>query len=88
MFIVRPDIDEEELAAIVDRIGQTVTTNGGQVTQVDFWGKRHLAYPIGKLQEGHYVLMQIQQGPDKITELERSLKLQEQIIRHLIVRRD
>lgn len=88
MLIVRPDAEEEGIAAIVDMVGQTVAANGGQVTQVDLRGKRRLAYPIEKLREGHYILMQIEQGPDGITELERSLKLQEQIIRHLIVRRD
>lgn len=87
-FIIRPDADEEEAAAITEGVSQMVAANGGQVTQVDLWGKRRLAYPIGKLREGQYVLMQIQQGPNAVTELERSLKLQEQIIRHLIVRRE
>jgi small subunit ribosomal protein S6 len=87
-FIVYPEADEEELTAIIDKITQTITTHGGQVTEVDLKGKRKLAYPIRKFQEGYDVVMQTQLEFEGIQELERSLKLSEPIIRYLLVRTD
>jgi small subunit ribosomal protein S6 len=87
-FIVYPEADEEELTAIIDKITQTITTHGGQVTEVDSKGKRKLAYPIRKFQEGYDVVMQTQLEFEGIQELERSLKLSEPIIRYLLVRTD
>lgn len=86
VFIVQPEVDEEGLAAVVDRVNQLIGGNGGQVTQVDSWGKRRLAYPIRKCREGYYVVMQVQLEPEATKELERNLGLTEGIIRHLLVR--
>jgi len=87
-FIVYPDADEEELTAIIDKITQTITTHGGQVTEVNSKGKRKLAYPIRKFKEGYDVVMQTQLEFEGIQELERSLKLSEPVIRYLLVRTD
>jgi small subunit ribosomal protein S6 len=87
-FIAYPDADEEELTAIIDKITQTITTHGGQVTEVDSKGKRKLAYPIRKFKEGYDVVMQTQLEFEGIQELERSLKLSEPVIRYLLVRAD
>ena len=87
-FIVYPEADEEELTAIIDKVTQTITTHGGQVTEVNSKGKRKLAYSIRKFKEGHDVVMQTRLGFEGIQELERSLKLSEPIIRHLLVRTD
>ncbi|TEU10681.1 MAG: 30S ribosomal protein S6 [Anaerolineales bacterium] len=85
-FIVYPEADEEELTAIIDKITQTITANGGQVTEVNSKGKRKLAYPIRKFKEGRDVVMQTQLEFEGIQELERSLKLSEPVIRYLLVR--
>jgi len=87
-FIVYPQADEEELTAITDKIVGTITTHGGQVTEVNAKGKRKLAYPIRKFKEGYDVLMQVQLGLEGIQELERTLKLSEPILRYLLVRTD
>ena len=87
-FIVYSEADEEELTAIIDKVTETITAHGGQVTEVDSKGKRKLAYPIGKFKEGYDVIMQTQLEFEGIQELERSLKLSEPIIRHLLVRTD
>jgi small subunit ribosomal protein S6 len=87
-FIVYPDADEEELTAIIDKITQTITAHGGQVTEVNSKGKRKLTYPIRKFKEGHDVVMQTQLEFEGIQELERSLKLSEPVIRYLLVRTD
>ncbi len=87
-FIVHPDTDEEGLNAVVEGISRTIAANGGQVIKIDSWGKRRLAYPIRKCLEGHYMIMQLQLEPEAISELERNLKLAEEVIRYLIVRAD
>jgi small subunit ribosomal protein S6 len=87
-FIVYPEADEEGLTAIIDKITQTITVHGGQVTEVDSKGKRKLAYPIRKFKEGYDVVMQTQLEFEGIQELDRSLKLSEPIIRYLLVRAD
>ena len=87
-FIVYPEADEEGLTAIIDKITQTITVHGGQVTEVNSKGKRKLAYPIRKFKEGYDVVMQTQLEFEGIQELERSLKLSEPIIRYLLVRAD
>jgi small subunit ribosomal protein S6 len=87
-FIVYPDADEEELTTIIDKVTQTITTHGGQVSEVNSKGKRKLAYPIRKFKEGYDVIMQTQLEFEGIQELERSLKLSEPIIRYLLVRTD
>ena len=85
-FIIHPDIEDEGITETVEKVSQFITDGGGQVTNVDHWGRRRLAYPIQKQKEGYYVLMQVQLDPKSIGELERNLKLTEEVIRHLLVR--
>jgi len=85
IYIIRPDMEEEEREEVISKVGQRVTDAGGQVTKVEHWGKRHLAYPIEKLHEGYYVLSHIQLEPQMVKEVERDLGLVEEIIRYLIV---
>jgi small subunit ribosomal protein S6 len=87
-FIVQPEMEEEPLAALVEKITQTIGGFEGQVHQVEPWGKRRLAYAIKKHQEGLYFLMQLELPSSAVRSLERSLKLMEDVIRHLIVRKD
>jgi len=88
VFIVQPELEEEAVTALVDKVTQTISELKGQVNQVDSWGKRRLAYPIKKYLEGLYFLMQVQLPTTAVRELERALKLMEDIIRYLIVRKD
>lgn len=88
MFIIRPDAAEEVIEAAVDQITTSVKTAGGQVDKVDKWGKRRLAYKIEKFDEGFYVLMQITCKPDTVRELERRLRVNDQVIKFLTVRID
>lgn len=59
--------------------------NGGQITAVDHWGKRQLAYPIADRDNGYYVVAQFSTAPDALTEFERILKLDEELLRYLVV---
>jgi small subunit ribosomal protein S6 len=85
-FIVHPDVEDEGLEGVTEKVSQLITEGGGRVTNVDHWGRRRLAYPVQKQREGYYVLMQIQLDPKSISELERKLKLTEEVIRYLLVR--
>jgi small subunit ribosomal protein S6 len=84
--IVRPDIADENLTTVTDQIGQWVGGQGGEVTKVDVWGRRRTAYPIRDFREGNYVISQIRLEPRATTELERNLKLSEDVLRYLLVR--
>ena len=85
-FIVHPDVEDEGIADTTEKVSQFIAAGGGQVTNVNHWGRRRLAYPIQRQREGYYVLMQVQLDPKSLGELERNLKLTEEIIRYLLVR--
>jgi small subunit ribosomal protein S6 len=87
-FILHPDVEQADVTEAVERVSQYVTTIGGEVASVDVWGRRTLAYPIRKQQEGTYVFFQAQISPEAVGELERNLKLDEEILRYLLVRLD
>jgi len=84
MFIVHPDLDESEFNEVVDKVKGWITDSGGQVDNLDLWGKRRLAYPIQKQLEGQYVLMNTQLDPTFCSDLEHNLGLQEPVMRFLI----
>jgi small subunit ribosomal protein S6 len=86
VFIVHPEVDEENLAAVVERVTSLVERNSGQVVEVKIWGLRRLAYPIQDQWEGQYVLMRLELEPQGVAGLERDLALVESVVRHLIVR--
>lgn len=88
VYIAVPELDEEGLTALVQKITALVQGLGGQVAQVESRGKRQLAYPIRKIREGYYYVAQLQIGVESLKELERSLKLNEQIVRYLIVHQE
>ncbi|MBN1485238.1 MAG: 30S ribosomal protein S6 [Chloroflexia bacterium] len=90
MYIIRPDRDEEEIAALVERIGELIESLGGKVdgvVQSDPWGRRRLAYEIDDHEEGYYVLCHFSLDADHLEELERVLKLTEAILRYMLTRR-
>jgi small subunit ribosomal protein S6 len=86
VFILNPDIAEEEVPAAIERVTQAITSRGGEVTEVDRWGRRKLAYPISGHAEGNYVLTQIRLDPTRTAELEAGFHISEEVIRHLLVR--
>lgn len=86
MFIAVPELNEEQLNATIAKVSQAITTDGGEVVKTDVWGKRRLAYPIKAFREGQYILLQCKLDPKRADEVERSLKLSEEIMRHLLIR--
>src|ERR1700757_4832648 len=88
MFIVRPDMVEEDLAKLISTLESQVTSSGGTVKSLDNWGKRRLAYSVRGFGDGIYVLLIAQGGGGLIHELERRLRVTEPVIKFLTVRVD
>ncbi len=87
-LVVRPDVEDTGLAALLEKIKGLITTAGGQGIQVEPWGRRHLAYPIKKITEAQYFLIRAQLPAQALRELERNLRLTEEVLRFLLVRAD
>ncbi|MCH8026390.1 MAG: 30S ribosomal protein S6 [Chloroflexi bacterium] len=88
-MIVSPDVAEDDVPDAVDRlIRQPVESEGGELQETDHWGRRKLAYPIQRHQEGNYVLTQLNMDPQKTDELERGLQISEEVLRYLLIRLD
>lgn len=88
MIIVQPNLDEEGLTAFAGRMQQVITDNGGQVIKAEPLGRRKLAYPIKRRAEGYYVLVQANMEQPAIVELERTLKMSDDVLRHMMIRLD
>lgn len=88
MYIVRPDLDDDGVKAAMDSVQSIVETNGGEVVKTTPWGKRRLAYEIQKLRDGHYVLLEVRLEGARIKDIERTLRIHDQVFRHMVVTRD
>ena len=85
VLIVHPDLDEAAFNEIVERISGWITEDGGEIIKTDIWGKRQLAYPIRKLNEGQYVLLQVNMNAQFGTTIERNLRYMETILRYMLI---
>jgi len=88
LYIIRPDLDEEATTALVDRLGGLVTSNGGDNLTVEKWGKRRLAYEIQDYKEGQYILMNFEGEGRTSKEIERVMKISDDVIRFLTVKKE
>jgi small subunit ribosomal protein S6 len=87
-FILNPEVSEEQTSAILERIEKIVKNYDGQVVKVNQWGRRRLAYPIEHHRDGYYVFIDMILTPETVLELDRTLKVSEEVMRHLVKRRD
>ena len=85
-FIIKPTLEGDDVTGVVETVSGYVGAINGEVASVDVWGRRNLAYPINNYREGTYVLLQTKMPPASILELERNLKLSEDVIRYLLVK--
>jgi small subunit ribosomal protein S6 len=88
MLVLRPDVADDKSQAIVDRTTRGIVASGGQIVKVAPWGRRRLAYPIDRHREGSYQIILFEAPPDAITELEHTLLITEEVLRHLVTRVD
>jgi small subunit ribosomal protein S6 len=86
VVILEPSLEESQVQAIVNRSTEQLQAGGGTVNRVDKWGKRRFAYEIAKKTEGFYVLLDVTSEPTPMDELDRSLRLADDVLRHKIVR--
>lgn len=86
LFILHPELPEAQVRETIDRTRRLIEGRGGQVAELQDWGMRDLAYPIQKQPRGTYVLAQYTAGADVVKELERTMKLADEILRFISVR--
>jgi small subunit ribosomal protein S6 len=87
LYIVRADLDDEKVQDAVKRVNTLIERSGGTVERTNLWGKRKLAYEVKHQKEGSYVLQDFSFDPGRVPELESALKITEEVLRHLIVRK-
>lgn len=85
MYVVNPDLNTEAINSITQKYENIVKNNHGNVIKTDLWGKKRLAYEIQNFQEGTYILMVFEGEPNCIRELDRLIRIDENVLRHMIV---
>ena len=85
-LVIHPNLEKEEVEALIEDYTSTIEDNDGEVTDVDEWGMRELAYEINDLTKGYYAMIKFDGQPELVDELTRISKLKESIIRYLIVK--
>lgn len=86
MVILEPALEESQVQAVINRSTELLQSGGGTVHRVDKWGKRRFAYELAKKTEGFYVLLDVTAEPAPMQELDRTLRLADDVLRHKIVR--
>lgn len=87
LYIVRADLDDDKVQDAVKRVNTVIQRSGGAAERTSLWGKRKLAYEVKHQKEGIYVLQDFQLDPERVGELESALKITEEVLRHLVVRK-
>jgi small subunit ribosomal protein S6 len=82
--VIQPDLDENAFNGVIEKVKGWVSESGGSVDKVDVWGRRKLAYLIKKHREGQFVLLNVTLNPSAASGLERNLRYQEPILRHML----
>lgn len=87
LFIIKPDLKEEDIKNLYKMIGETVQKNGGNVKKEEIWGRRLLAYPVNKFKEGYYYKLEFSAPSAAVAKSEAAYKLSGDILRAMITRR-
>lgn len=88
VLVISPDVGDEGFPTTVERVSKFIQERGGQVKDVDQWGRRRLAYPITRFNEGFYAVTHFSIEPTELRALEGNLGLAEDVLRHLVVRQE
>jgi small subunit ribosomal protein S6 len=86
MVILDAGLEDDAVRATVDRFSQQLTASGATSVRADPWGKRRLAYPVRHRNEGYYVVFEANAEPSAMADLDRQLKLADEVLRHKVVR--
>ena len=84
-ILINAALDDEAIQTIIERIKETITTNGGEIMEVEDWGRKRLAYQVKKSKIGYYVIFRFNSLPDLVPKLERYYQLDETILRYLTI---
>ena len=87
MYIIKP-VEDEVIDGVVAKFEKLLTDNGAPVEKTDRWGKKHLAYLIQDLSEGYYVLVNFKAEPAAVKELDRVMKITDEVLRHMIIKKE
>jgi len=85
VFILRPDLDEEKNATVIEKFKGMIEKQGGEILKLDKWGKRRLAYEVKDFREGLYVIIQMNAKSEIANEIDRVFKITDEVLRHIIV---
>ncbi len=85
-LVLKPDLEEKERKAMLDSLSKKLTGEGGKVEKEDLWGVKTLAYPIKKQTSGYFAHFEIQADPKNAKGLDKSLKVEENVLRYLLIR--
>ena len=88
IFILHPSLDEEAVKANIEKFKGVIENGGGTIENVDFWGKRKLAYEIAKVNEGFYTLINFETKTELPKELDRVFRITDGVIRHIVVKQE
>jgi small subunit ribosomal protein S6 len=88
MYILKPDFDEEKITEFVEKYSNIIKNNQGEVVSEDKWGKRRLSYEIQDYREGFYILVNFKSEANVPTELDRVMKISDEILRFMIINKD
>ncbi|GKU25835.1 MULTISPECIES: 30S ribosomal protein S6 [Clostridium] len=88
IFILHPTFEEEAVKATIEKFKGVIENGGGTIDNVDFWGKRKLAYEISKVNDGYYTLVNFTAGPELPRELDRIFRITDGVLRHIIVKEE
>ena len=88
VVILQADLEEAALDAAVENIETLIKSNNGEITKIDRWGKRKMAYQINKMSEGYYLYVEFDYSPEEVVNLKRSMGFNEQILRSSVIRVD
>jgi small subunit ribosomal protein S6 len=86
VFIARQDISSAQVDALTDGFAQLIAEQGGEVKKKEYWGLRNLSFRIKKNRKAHYVLLNIEAPPAAVTEMERTMRINEDVLRYLTIR--
>lgn len=88
VFIARQDLTDTQVKDITEAYSKIITDEKGKIHKTEFWGLKNFAYKINKARRGHYVLIEMETEADALHEMERQMRLNEDIVRHLTIRLD
>src|SRR2546422_7170008 len=88
LFIIAPNIEESDIDTLITQLSDVATNQGAHIAKIDRMGRRRLAYPIGKFNDGHYVVLTVEGTGAEIAEIERRMRVTDAVIRYITIRID